>query len=65
MPPPHTATAASTYAERATRIRDHLFRIAKQLADHEAEQRQHPTDWGCAGDLGHVEARLAEIWEES
>jgi len=64
MPPPHTATAASTYTDRAARIRVHLTRIETALGAHEQRQRDYPTDWGFAGDLGWYEERLAEVFEE-
>jgi hypothetical protein len=59
----HNQTASSLYRERAARIRAHLARIECELGEHEDCQRSEPTNWGYAGELGAVEAQLADIWE--
>jgi hypothetical protein len=54
-------TATACYAERLTDCRDLLKRIAIRLDEHKMRQRLDSTNWGFAGDLGHVSQELAYV----
>ena len=52
-------TAAACYAARYAEAQDLLKRIATRLAEHQKRQAAAPADWGYAGDLGRLNAKLA------
>jgi hypothetical protein len=54
-------TLAETYAARATDIDALLDLIQQQMQAHKEEAAAKPRDWGFAGDLEHVRARLSEV----
>jgi len=56
-----TKTAAETYATRAADIDALLDLIQQQMQVHKEEAAAQPRDWGFAGDLEHVRARLSEV----
>jgi hypothetical protein len=54
-------TAAETYRNRLAEVRALLRRFEGALAIHERRQSARPSDWGFAGDLGHIAEGLREI----
>ena len=54
-------TAAETYKARLAEVRDLIRRLEGSLAIHERRAKAQPTNWGYAGDLGHIADRLRDI----
>ena len=54
-------TAAECYSARYAEAQSLLRQISRCLEEHKAKQAKEPTDWGYAGDLGHVNNELAYI----
>jgi hypothetical protein len=55
-------TAAQTqYKAHQGRIQALTQQLQAKLASHATKAATKPQDWGYAGDLGHVEARLQEL----
>ena len=54
-------TAMQTYEDRAQDIGALMTWLQDELEVHEAKAKADPTNWGFAGDLGNVQAKLVEI----
>lgn len=55
------ATARSEYEARQARIQSKVQQLQARLAQHSTKAATQPQNWGYAGDMGHVEARLQEL----
>lgn len=59
----HMTTAHTQYQAHQARIQSLTQQLQAKLASHSTKAAARPQDWGYAGDLGHVEARLQELVE--
>lgn len=54
-------TASETYSDRMNNVDAILAKIQKRLKAHRAEEKRTPSNWGNAGDAGHIQAELAQV----
>lgn len=54
---------ATTYAARSANIDALIERLQAARQAHAQRAAGRPNDWGFAGDMGHIEQRLAELVE--
>ena len=50
-----------TYLKRLTATRANVAALTSLLDSHALDQADHPTDWGYAGDLHHVDEVLSDL----
>ncbi|MDZ7920774.1 hypothetical protein [Rhodoferax sp.] len=55
------STAQTDYQARQARIEALGQQLQAKLASHDTKAAAQPGNWGFAGDLGHIEARLQEL----
>ena len=55
------ASADREYKNRSGRVHHLLKELEKAMKDHDARQKKEPSNWGFAGNLGHVESELGDV----
>lgn len=51
------------YLARLGEARERIAALKGELNRHQADAKRDPADYGYAGDLAHVNAKLDEIWQ--
>ena len=54
-------TADNQYKAHQASIRELMATLEARLAKHETKASADPSNWGYAGDLGHIETDLKEL----
>lgn len=55
--------AQAQYNAHQASIRSLIKQLEAKLDNHEKQASAQPKNWGFAGDVGHVEAKLTELVE--
>ena len=53
--------SSKAYLKRLTAVRANVATLTNLLDAHALDQGDHPTDWGYAGDLHHVDTVLSDL----
>lgn len=55
--------AQAQYNAHQASIRRLLKQLEAHLDTHEKKSSSQPADWGCVGDVAHIDAKLKELAE--
>ena len=54
-------TAAAAYDARVSSVCEKLARLQLAIAEHKVRQARDLRNWGYAGDMAHLDEKLAEL----